>query len=509
MTQQEFIEQVAKYGQKYYKQFGYKIVSPMIAQACLESSYGTSKKAIIGNNLLGLKYRPNRIKSNNGYFKDGGSEQNINGQYTQLPFDTAWYKFDTYEDCIKGYYEFLNIPNYAKVRDAKTPLEYLQEIKKAGYATSLNYIDNVYAVIQKWNLTKYDNYEISQLTTTPINIIKRTNLHNTTKINNRKIEWIVLHYTAGISSSQGAAQNTANYFSSTPNQASADFIVDDVEIVQYNPDPLNNYCWAVGGQLYSNKVNSLAGTMYGKCKNSNSISIEMCSRKKNTNSLAVTDNDWYITEDTINNTIKLTKFLMKEYNIDSTHVIMHNQVTGKWCPQPWTKNETALNHWFNFLKKLAGSTTTSNIIANNNPQDIVILDGKETNYKVKITTNILNVRSGPGTMYSITAQTKKDEIYTIIAEQDGWGLLKSKQGWISLDYVKNLDASFDGSPTPAQYLIKVTADSLNVRKGPSTTYPIVTQVRKSSIYTIIEEKEGWGKLKSGIGWLSLKYTEKV
>ena len=156
MTQQDFIETIAPLFQKYYKQFGYKVVSPAIAQACLESTYGTSKKAIIGNNLLGLKYRPNRVKSNNGYFEDGGSEQNPNGKYTQLPSNTAWYKFDSYEDCAKGYYEFLNISNYAAVRAATTPIEYLQAIKNAGYATSLNYVQNVYKVIEKWNLTKYD-----------------------------------------------------------------------------------------------------------------------------------------------------------------------------------------------------------------------------------------------------------------------------------------------------------------------------------------------------------------
>ena len=69
MTPQEFINKIAPSFQKWGKQYGYKIVSAAIAQACLESAYGTSYKATHGNNILGLKYRPNRITCNNGYFE--------------------------------------------------------------------------------------------------------------------------------------------------------------------------------------------------------------------------------------------------------------------------------------------------------------------------------------------------------------------------------------------------------------------------------------------------------
>lgn len=507
MTQQEFIDEIAKYGQKYYKQFGYKVISPMIAQACLESAYGTSPKASF-HNYFGLKYRKNRVTCNNGYFEAGGSEQNPNGTYRPLPSNTAWYSFENMEMGVKGYYEFLNIPNYAKVREANSPLEYLQEIKKAGYATSLNYVNNVYAVIQKWNLTKYDNYKEPQLTTAPINIIKRTNTHNTTKINNRKIKWIVLHYTAGTTSSQGAAQNTASYFARTPNQASADFIVDDVDIVQYNPDPNNYYCWAVGGQKYSNKVCSIAGSLYGQCKNNNSISIEMCSNKKNTASLAATDNDWYLTDATVNNAVKLTKYLMKLYNIDINHVITHCHVSGKWCPQPWVKNEAALANWQIFLNKVAGTAVPIETKVETKPQE-VIQGGKPCNYIVRITTDSLNVRTGPGTMYSVVRTVSKPSVYTIIAEQDGWGRLKSNCGWISLAYTERTDTQSEApKPVPA-YQVRVTADNLNVRSGPGTTFPIVMQVHRPSVYTIVEEVNGFGKLKSGAGFLSLDYVQKL
>lgn len=59
------------------------------------------------------------------------------------------------------------------------------------------------------------------------------------------------------------------------------------------------------------------------------------------------------------------------------------------------------------------------------------------------------------------------------------------------------------------YLVKVSVDILNVRSGPGTGYRINTQVKKNQVYTIIDEKNGWGKLKSGAGWISLQYVRKI
>lgn len=59
------------------------------------------------------------------------------------------------------------------------------------------------------------------------------------------------------------------------------------------------------------------------------------------------------------------------------------------------------------------------------------------------------------------------------------------------------------------YLVRVTASVLNVRAGAGTNYAVNTSIKKGEVYTIVDEKNGWGKLKSGAGWISLAYTEKV
>ena len=58
-------------------------------------------------------------------------------------------------------------------------------------------------------------------------------------------------------------------------------------------------------------------------------------------------------------------------------------------------------------------------------------------------------------------------------------------------------------------MVRVTADSLNVRKGPSVSYSVVGELGKGEAYTIVETQNGWGKLKSGAGWISLGYTQKL
>lgn len=70
-------------------------------------------------------------------------------------------------------------------------------------------------------------------------------------------------------------------------------------------------------------------------------------------------------------------------------------------------------------------------------------------------------------------------------------------------------SSTTATPGFAPYLVKINADYLNVRAGAGTSYKINTIVRRNEIYTIVDEANGWGKLKSGAGWIHLGYVKKV
>lgn len=62
------------------------------------------------------------------------------------------------------------------------------------------------------------------------------------------------------------------------------------------------------------------------------------------------------------------------------------------------------------------------------------------------------------------------------------------------------------------YTVRVKISDLNIRKGPGTDYARVKYI-PVGVYTIVEEADGkgaskWGRLKSGIGWISLDHVVK-
>ena len=58
------------------------------------------------------------------------------------------------------------------------------------------------------------------------------------------------------------------------------------------------------------------------------------------------------------------------------------------------------------------------------------------------------------------------------------------------------------------YLVQITATVLNVREKPNSSSKIKAKIKKGEVYTIVEESNGWGKLKSGAGWIYLKYAKR-
>lgn len=80
--------------------------------------------------------------------------------------------------------------------------------------------------------------------------------------------------------------------------------------------------------------------------------------------------------------------------------------------------------------------------------------------------------------------------------------------------VDGASTSTSTATTFKSYLVKVTTDALNIRKGAGTNYAVTGCIRDRGTYTIVAESTGqgstkWGKLKSGAGWISLDYVKKV
>ena len=59
-------------------------------------------------------------------------------------------------------------------------------------------------------------------------------------------------------------------------------------------------------------------------------------------------------------------------------------------------------------------------------------------YYAKIKAKRLNVRKNPNQLAPVVATINRDEVYSIIAEQNNWGKLKSNMGYIYLPYVEKI-----------------------------------------------------------------------
>ena len=192
-----------------------------------------------------------------------------------------------------------------------------------------------------------------------------------------------------------------------------------------------------------------------------------------------------------------------------TYVIRHYDVTHKSCPAQMAGAGNA--EWAAF-KEMIKQILRSGQITTSNSSDVVGTYASG-GYTAKVTADSLNVRQGPGTSYTVMTSVKENTVITIVEEKNGWGRLSSGIGWVKLQYVKKIANTTASTPTAtsgiSSYKVKVTTDVLNIRSGPSANSSKVGSVKKGEVYTIVEESNGWGKLTSGVGWISLAYTKKV
>ena len=127
----------------------------------------------------------------------------------------------------------------------------------------------------------------------------------------------------------------------------------------------------------------------------------------------------------------------------------------------------------------------------------------------------------PGATYidgkSIPAWVINSKIYirSEMQENNSIAFSISKTGPITgVTNISNLMKYIPGenieiNSTFENYVIKVTADVLNIRAGAGTNFKVIGQLRKFDLCTIIAEKNNWGKLKNGAGWICLDYVQKL
>ena len=246
-----------------------------------------------------------------------------------------------------------------------------------------------------------------------INTSMKTNSDNFETCSKRYVKYIVIHYTGN---KKDTAYANANYFKGINRNASAHFFVDNDNI--YQAVALKNKAWHCGGKVYYHK----------ECRNTNAWGIEMC----------CTAGNYKVSAKTITNTAYLTANLCKRLGISANevdkYVLRHYDVTHKSCPAQMSNGGANDSDWIAFknqvkkiLDKNATTTSTAPVV-------------KKVDYVVKVTTDNLNIRKGPGTSYKILDKITNKGAYTIVGEskvgQSTWGLLKKGpvpgSSWICL-----------------------------------------------------------------------------
>lgn len=323
-----------------------------------------------------------------------------------------------------------------------------------------------------------------------VNSSIKCNSGNYNNNTSRSVSYVVMHYTGN---SKDTAKANANYFSGAGRNASAHFFVDDSEI--YQSVELRDTAWHCGAKTY----------YHNACRNANSIGIEMC----------CTAGNYKISDTTKENAAYLCAYICKLLGISAsvidTYVLRHYDVTHKTCPAQMVQDPAEWQKFKEKVKSILGGTTGSTATATQNggdsakKGDTVTFTGGGV-YKSSTAESATTQKNVTSTC-EVTAVNNKGKHPYHLVSKDGKGVY----GWVNADSIKGEAATTQGST--GSYKVEITADVLNVRKGPGTNYGVATQVKRGEVYTIIaEEKNGsttWGKLKSGAGYISLGYTKRV
>lgn len=115
--------------------------------------------------------------------------------------------------------------------------------------------------------------------------------------------------------------------------------------------------------------------------------------------------------------------------------------------------------------------------------------------ETKVTTIALNLRTGPGTSYSVILTMPKGSLVTVLSTANGWSKV-TYEGTTGYAYDVYL-----ASVTGSEYIITY---GVNLRTGPGISYPIIQLIPKGSRVQVLSISGGWAKVickdKTGYAW---------
>ena len=387
-SEKEYIDAIASAAQKACKRYGY-LPSVLIAQSYLENGAGIPEYwdnpqialLLEANNMVGIKSSLLNDSWNEYTVWQGESitkrtPEEYGGKMVTITDD-----FRKYDSIERSFCDFLLFLKYAsnygkngvpKYGDAvlaiKDPEQLIKTVAGKGYATGSTYPTSVMRILNKHNLTKYDDLnkvepsmivpdslklkygltnksaETKTATTTKNNVIKLTSRtikditsENRSQVpasrNGNPIQFIVVHY-LGVPNADNPYLYGGGY--------GGHYNIQRNGQIYKAANPKTSVVWHCGGGLQG----SGGHEFHRICTNYNSIGIEcgVC-YTENVKDADGDSNKWYFTEETQESLVYLVSKLMDEYGISMDHVIRHYDVTGKICPNPYVKNNNLRTSW--------------------------------------------------------------------------------------------------------------------------------------------------------------------
>ena len=273
-------------------------------------------------------------------------------------------------------------------------------------------------------------------------------------------EFIVVHNTAN----DATAENEVAYMIRNKNQVSFHYAVDDQEVVQ--GVPINRNTWHAGD-----------GNGEGNRKG---ISIEICYSKSGGTRFDQAEK----------NAAHFIATLLRERQWGIEKVKKHQDFRNKYCP-----HRTLDKGWNGFIQMIKSYL---------NDIPVTSSSGFRVGDKVRVKESATQYATGQALAWFV-----KGSIYEVTKVAGDKLLLSDIISWVWIDDVEKVSANTVVATTQS-FLVEIICDELNIRQKADFNSKIVGTVKRGEVYTIIQEENGLGKLKSGVGYISLnsKYVKR-
>ena len=465
------------------------LASLTIAQAILESGWGKSELAVNANALFGIKADSRW----DGRVYSTATKECYDG-INLTTVDALFRTYDSWADSIADHSAFLTRSSrYTAVigeLDYKTACT---TIHAAGYATDPTYAEKLISLIERYDLAAYDaapgkddyNMNLKTLLLTKNacyiagkTIVPKGIMVHSTGANNPNLK----RYVGPDDGLLGENQYNNHWNQANPGGRQVcvhAFIgkLADGSIATYQTLPWNHSGWHAGGTA-----------------NNTHISFEICED-------GLTDKTYF--NKVYQEAVELCAYLCKMYGLSPL------------------QDGVIIGHYEGYKRGIASN--------HSDPSNWFPKHGKSMDtFRTAVKEALDGGASTPTPEPEPSATSETKELYRV---RKSWSDSKSQKGAFKiLDNAKKCAdensgySIFDssgkvvypsGSASSVPYQVRVGITDLNIRKGPGTNLAKIGKCTGVGTFTIVEEQvgqgstAGWGKLKSGVGWISLDYCTKV